>query len=80
MPMIMTIRFPLPKEAVISQMIVDIGDHDVENNTLIKSLSAMLRKSIDNLWIAASVSILGIGHRHCEQERDTDTTIAVEAS
>src|SRR3546814_20028 len=60
-----------PEEAMVAQMIVDIGNEHVEGDAPIEGVSvrlplrAMLREGIDDLRVTASLSILGAHHRHC---------------
>src|SRR3546814_18764453 len=61
-----------PEEAMVAQMIVDIGNEHVEGDAPIEGVSvrlplrAMLREGIDDLRVTASLSILGA---HRSEER-----------
>ncbi len=70
---------------MVAEVIVDIGDQHVEDDAPIKGLDirfplcAVLSKGIDDLRIAAALTVLGAHHRHRRQERDADRAVAIEA-
>lgn len=73
-----------PKETVIAQVIVDIGNQHIEDHAPIEgvrvllSLCAMFCEGVDHLGVAAALAVPGAHHGHGGEERDTDRAVAVE--